>query len=269
MSELSASELAEKEWAKAHFRDFLLHRLDLSGEDRVMEAIALIPGLAYDLDEAEGNLIEEWIDGHMPAYEIEIFERHYVNGTVDNLAKVRVYQALRSPELKKLGEEAEPKVVPIRRPFPRSSILIAAAAAVLVLFSVLQYTQYLQIASLKIELAKLRNQPGPANVEQQAGMTPDGGLPLDAGDSGKTLSVPTTPVRLSWSLVPDYRGQYRIRVGAAGGREQTSPLLTPANNSVAYTLNDPAALALPWQVTILAVKGAEERVLARYTIVKR
>jgi len=286
MSEPSEADSAEGQWAKARFHDYLLHRLDEDAEDRVIAAVATVSGLAYDLADAEESLIRAWLDRQLPAEDREDFLRCYVNGPEANRAKVKVHQALRTAKFERSSQPPEPVRAPI--PFPRRGparwMAGAVAASLLAcLLAALLYREAGQNAQLRTDLAVSRSQstprpqtPGPRTprspqtpVEQPAGMSPEAGLTLAAGDSGKTFAVAAAPGRLIWSPVPDYRSQYRIRVSSpASGREQTSSRLTPQDNSIEYALDAASPLPLPWDVTILGPDGAHERALAHYTLVK-
>jgi hypothetical protein len=152
-------------------------------------------------------------------------------------------------------------------------------AAVLLagVLGLLLYREASENARLRTGLAKLDTKSGAgtngshaAPIEQQAGISAQGGLNLAAGDSGKILRVPSAPDRLIWSPVPDYRAQYRVRVdSSSGGQEQSSSLLTPKDNSIEYAPDRSAPLPLPWDVSILTPEGAHEKIVARYTLIKQ
>jgi hypothetical protein len=280
MSESSEADSVERQWTQARFHDYLLHRLGEEDEERVIDAIVQIPGLADELEAVEERLIQSWLDRRIAPDDLAEFQRYYVDGTETNRAKLAVFQALRTSESQRKAESPRPVRAPI--PFPvRAPAGWAAGVVAAVLLAgvlgVLLYREAGRNAQLRTDLAKLKTKSGPelqgpqsTPIEQQAGISPQGGLILAAGDSGKALKVPSTPGRLIWSPVPDYRTQYRIRVSSmSGGQEQASSLLAPNDNSVEYALDGSSPLPLPWDVSVLAPDGAHEKIVARYTLVKQ
>jgi hypothetical protein len=199
------------------------------------------------------------------------FEAQYLHGRdSESLAKLRLHQALRSPELKERLEPA--RVAPARRPFLLSWRVAAVAASLAALvFATLYGIESHRLAGL---LAAANSKriivPGHAEqeppVEQPAGLTPSGGLVLPPSSGELTLRVGKPPSSLTWTSVPDYRDQYRIRIDASSGQEISSGPLTPKDNAVEYAPADPAALTLPWDVFVLAPAGKAERVLAHYIL---
>lgn len=280
MSTQSGDERTERDWATAHFREYLLGRLNLDDAERLTTSVALLPGLIDDLEYAEEELIEAYLDARLAGDDRLHFEREYVRrNDQENWAKLRLHQALRSPELRR---ELAPLPVPerpalVRMPPVRVLGWVAVAAS---LAAIVLGTLYLQqswqlaeaLAALKLHQGPL--QPGPrvprsvppTNLEQPAGLEPDGGLILPAPVAGTaTVRVSGQPTRLTWSHVSDYRKRYRFRVYAANGEEITSPLVTPRDNAIAFS---PGQLPLPWDVFISAANEGGAKVLAHYVLVK-
>ena len=270
MSELSASSASERHWARSHFRLYLLRRLDEAGEERLHAALPLVPGLVDDLRDAEERLIQGWLDGELDPHDGADFERYYVNGTESNRIKLKLHRSLRLPEARLAGEPTRTSAapLPVRRPIARAWVAATVAATILMcVFGWLWFRTTRQNSRLRDELARLQS-PRTMPVEQPAGASPDGGLLLPASGSEIRLTVSTAPSRLIWSPVPDYRSQYRIRVRSSGGRESTSPPLTPRENAVEYALDHASQLPLPWDVSVLGPGGPGGKVLAHYTLVE-
>jgi hypothetical protein len=280
MSDLSERDSLERQWAQTRFRNYLLHRLTEEDEERILDAVVRLPGLADELEDAEERLIELWLDGRMAPDDHEEFQRYYVNGTETNRARLAVFQALRTAQSQRRDESPRRVKAPI--PFPgraQAGWAAGVVAAVLLacVLGMLLYREAGQNARLRTDLAKLRSNPLSGQqrqqtlpTEQQAGMSSQGGLNLAPGDSGKLLRIPSLPSRLIWNPVPDYRAQYRIRVSSSsGGQEQVSPLLTPRDNSVEYAPDQSSPMPLPWDIAVLTPDGGHEKVVARYTLAKQ
>jgi hypothetical protein len=285
MSKQSVGDAGERQWAKAHFHDYLLHRLGPEEEDRVIAALATIPGLADDLEAAEEGLIETWLERRLAAGDLREFERWYVNGSEAARAKLEVHRALRSAQLRREFRPVRP--APIRMPSrPHRPVAWAAAIAASLLAGVstlFLYQQVRQNSRMESELAELRTQPNAAfgralvpepqerrnpgrQAAQQASPVLREGFMLAANESGTAYTVAAAPGRLIWSPAPDDRSPYLIRVRSANGHEQTSPPLTPRDGAVEYPLARNVRLPLPWTVLILRAGGDREEVLAQYTL---
>jgi hypothetical protein len=276
-----SDERAEREWAVSHLPEYLLGRLDIDQTERLGTAVALLPGLLEDVEEAEEELIEQYLDDHLSSEDRVHFERQYVNGDdLENQDKLRLHQALRSSELRRELEPAPP--LPVRLTRPRMLTLVAAAAClVAVVFAALYHHESRRLgealAALKRRPAPVQRGPqgppgglpGGGDFEQPAGIEPDGGLVLPAALSGSTtVRVAGQPARLIWPGVPDYRKQYRIRIDAASGEEKTSALLTPRDNAIAFSPGQTEKMPLPWDVFVLTANDAGAKILAHYLLVK-
>jgi hypothetical protein len=274
MSEQSDSQVAERDWARTRFREYLLGRLDMEESERLTTAVALLPGLVDDLEEAEEELIETYLNNRLRGDDQIQFERQYVHGNdEDNKGKLRLQQALRSPELKSHLKLPDPVPVRVRRGIVLGLAALAASVAAIVL-AVLYQQQSQQLATA---LAKLKSQEAPIRQprtpqpapEERAGLPPIDGVRLPAGAAGTIIiNVASQPRNLIWTPVPDYRSQYRIRVYASSGEERTSPLLTPKDNAVEYSLDNPSTLVLPLDVFVLGPSGTGEKALAHYVLAK-
>jgi len=277
MDEHSQDEVKEVDWAKAHFREYLLGRLSLDETERVATAVALIPGLVDEMEDTEEDLIEAYLEQSLPGAERAEFEAQYVHGAdPESRAKFRLHEELRSPELKRIMEPAGP--IPISAPRPNSAWrLMAVAASVVALFFLLLYVQ--RSRELSTVVTALKSRPNASEetksspqrsrgpVEQTAGSNPSEGLSLPPVSTTTTIPMASPPSRLIWS-VPDYRSQYRIRVYTANAQERTSPPLTPKDNAVEYSPGSPQTLMLPWDVFVLGPLGKDEKVLAHYVLTK-
>ncbi len=288
MREPSANQVREKQWAEAHFREYLLGLLTPDEDERLTTAVALTPGLVDDLEEAEEDLIETYLDGGLAGDDRQRFEAQYIQGPdLENRAKLRLHRELRSPQHRR-----ELKLEPDRPArAPRAGIwawrlLAVAASAMAIVFGVLLAQQSRQLATA---LAALRNRPAPAPLrgpeaprkeqaksnpndrrtpeEQPAGSNPSEGILLPQASGTATVQIAVPPVRLIWA-VPDYRHQYRFRIYTSSGRELTSPALTPRDNAVEYSPDNPRELILPWDVFVLGPAGTDERVLVHYILTR-
>lgn len=261
-----------RNWANQNFREYLLGRLSMDDTERLTTAVALIPGLVDDLEDAEEELIESYLDSRMPAGDRESFEAQYARGTdPECAAKFRLQQELRGPELARLLEPARPVIVP-NRSARLWRIAAVAAAVVAIVLAVLYGVRVNRLAG---ELEALKSRPVPAPQrgpqppepqEQPAGLTPDGGLILPAASATAVLQTPKPPGALIWSPVPDYRTRYVMRVDSASGEERTSDPLTPKDNQVQFAPADAAALTLPWDVFVLSAPGKDQKVLGHYIL---
>jgi hypothetical protein len=132
VNEPSGDDASEREWAVSHFRAYLLYRMNETEEERLHAALPQIPGLAYDLEDAEEDLINRSLDGKLAPEDQKDFERVYVNGPEENRIRLKLQRALRLPETQ-LPAAAKPAapVVPIRRAIPMPWAAVAVAASIL------------------------------------------------------------------------------------------------------------------------------------------
>jgi hypothetical protein len=259
-------------------------------------AVALLPGLADDLDDVEEELIEEYLDKKLSARDLAGFQSQYVEGDQENRGKLAVQEMLRRPEAIP-DFEVQPETAiaasspPLRSASPRLAWTLAVAASIAaVAFGSLFFNQSRQLnkalADLRTQHEKknaLEPEPhdarkegpvitpkGPAAPQEQAAGFPSGdGLTLRAGASpGKTVAVATAPRRLIWAPVPDDHAEYRIEVRSANGATESSLLIDPRDGAIAYQIVDPAALELPWQVLITGSPD-NSKILGSYKVAKR
>jgi hypothetical protein len=260
---------AERDWAKPRFREYLLGSFSQDETYRMASALALISGLMDELEDVETQLIENYLDGKLPEPELRQFETQYVHTREEHqLGKLKLREALRSPEVARVLEPPKPVLIP--RTSPGLRLATAAAVVAAFLFGSLYYIKSRELDSLIADLNRRPRIQRPDNPppEQPAGNTIDG-LILSPGASGTTtVTVSNPPARLMWTPVPDYRASYRIRIYAATGEEQTSPSLTPKDNTIDYAPDHASALTLPWDVFILTPNAGGERALAHYVIRK-
>jgi len=275
MNEPVRNDAVERQWAKEHFRSYLLGQLNEDDTERLTMAVAIYSGLVDDLEDVESELIDAYLDRRLVADEYESFERQYVHTDVmDNRAKFQVQRALRSKEVERTIRAAAPvPMSSLRRPLALS---LLAASAALILAGVLGGLYYTKSRALDQALAELKVKqvrPGPeieTPPEQPAGSSTPEGLILSAKISGVGSAVVTAPPEhLIWTPVPDYRDLYRFRIYSAGGQEITSPLLNPQNNTITYAVQNSSSLTLPWDVFVLNGATVAEHALAHYVIRRR
>jgi len=267
-------ERTEREWVKPRFRDYVLGRLSDDDTERLTGAVAIYAGLIDQLDDAEGELIDAYLDHQLSSEEQDHFERQYVHTRdLDNRAKLELQRALRSQDAHR-AEARQPSPGRTLFALPRPvTIGAAVAAAVLIaVFAGLYYAKSRQLAVALAELKSKQTVPVPRNdipPERPAGSSTPDGLILSARISGTgTVAVAAPPSRLIWAPVPDYRERYRFRIYSAGGAVANSAALAPKNDAIAYDIENPAALTLPWDVFVLNASGGSERALAHYVIRK-
>ncbi|HLJ51204.1 MAG TPA: hypothetical protein VKU01_34585 [Bryobacteraceae bacterium] len=268
MSQPLEDDLNKRRWAEARFRRFFLGQLDLDEAERVAVAAALIPGLSLDMGAAEEELIEQYLDHRLPPDENTAFEAQYLNGwDPDNRAKLRMRQAVRSPQVQQVLHPAKIRPSPLRRqPILGWRTVALAASIVAVIFATLYVVDSHRFDSL-LAMFRGRGASGPqkSNLEQPAGLTASGGLILPAASGGLNLRLGKAPQSLAW-IVPDYQRQYRLRIDAASGQEIVSEPLTPKDNAIEYSPPNVSALALPWDIFVLGPVGAGQKILAHYTL---
>jgi hypothetical protein len=279
MSELF-DDAAEPEWAAARFRPYLLGQLELDDAQRVATAVALIPGFIDQLDQFEEDLIEAYLDLRLGPVEKTAFETEYERGAdAEKLAKLRLHEALRSPELRQLIRSAQPEpeqperpqteAVPSERDALKSRIprrpfwswqtaALGAACAAAIMLAALYQNQSQKLNDALTKLNPKQAPPAsiaepPAAVEQPAGVTSTGGLVLPPASG--TVQTEKPPSSVIYSPVPDYRQQYEIRIYAASGQVASSGALVPKDNAVEYSPANAQALALPWDVFVIEPPG--------------
>jgi hypothetical protein len=268
-----ADESAERAWAIARFREYLLGRLNADDNERLTMDVAVYSGLVDDLEDTESDLIDQYLDSRLSSDEQGQFERQYVHtNDLDNQDKLQLQRALRSKEVERLVEASRPS--PIPRPRLAAWSLVAASAA-LIAVGVFAGIYYFKSRELAAALAELRVKQAPPPIgqqnpqEQQAGSSSPEGLVLSARISGTgTVYVAAPPERLIWTPVLDYRASYRFRIYSSDGSEITSPPVTPRNNAIDYPVENSSSLPLPWDIFVLSGDTASERVLAHYVIRK-
>jgi hypothetical protein len=251
MTENSRDSEAERDWAVRHFGAYLLHSVDDDEAERMHAALASMPDLNDELDEYESGMIQDGLAGRLAGSQHGDFERHYVNGGVDNRIRLKLEQCLTEARSRKPAELLRfPRLVP----GIRTAASIAAMAAIVA-------TGWLweQNRRARIEIAGLRAERDTTSKEFKLPPEP---FVLAAGSSGSRLIVNLGPGRLVWRPVPDAQASYRIGLRGADGREETSAVLTPRDSEIGFDVAGAAELPLPWRVSIL--KDGKE--IAYYTL---
>jgi hypothetical protein len=251
MTENSRDSEAERDWAVENFRAYLLHRVGDEAEERMHSALSLIPDLNDELDEYESGLIQLGLAQKLSGEDRQDFEKHYLNGRVENRIRVKLESCLAEARTSKPAKVLGfPRLVPGIR-----TVAVAAAMAGIAVTGWL----WDQNRRARMEIAGLRAAQETISKEFKL---PAEAFVLPAGSSGARLSVAAGPGRLVWRPVPGGGGTFRISVRSSDGREESSAELTPRDSEIGFDVAGAAELPLPWRVSILG--GGRE--IAYYTL---